>query len=190
MAVDLLPSVTDSVKRKNEEKDEIDEEVETKRIKLNGAVSPSVVEAPVEDMNTESACTDKNKSEAESPDTPVTIEEIRRLKEILRQEDAKLQLIKKIKATFISDPKKGKQAPKIEAKIKNENGMISANGKTLATTTVRIPKQGSDAGISGSTIKSIGSAFTNGSTGSGRSNSPMVPGDKGKFYHTTHRLIY
>jgi len=95
MAVDLLPSVTDSVKRKNEEKDEIDEEVETKRIKLNGAVSPSAVEAPVEDMNTEGPCPDKNKSEAESPDTPVTIEEIRRLKEILRQEDAKLQLIKK-----------------------------------------------------------------------------------------------
>jgi hypothetical protein len=62
--------------------------------------------------------------------------------------------------------------------------MISANGKTLATTTVRIPKQGSDAGISGSTIKSIGSAFTNGSTGSGRSNSPMVPGDKATVQST------
>merc|ERR1711962_1846831 len=56
----------------------------------------------------------------------ITIEEIRRLKEILRQEDAKLQLIKKIKAT-INPPTKTKSVPKIEAKVKNENG-INTNG--------------------------------------------------------------
>ena len=60
--------------------------------------------------------------------------------------------------------------------------MISTNGKTLATTTVRIPKS-SDTGISGSTIKSIGSAFTNGTT-AGRSNSPLVTSDKATVQST------
>ena len=97
MALDLLPSVTDSVKRKNEEKDEVENEVETKRIKLNGTtvsvdnqVAESDKSAEVETKMVTSEV--EAKPEAEKP---VTVEEIRRLKEILRQEDAKLQLIKK-----------------------------------------------------------------------------------------------
>ena len=97
MALDLLPSVTDSVKRKNEEKDEVENEVETKRIKLNGT-TVSVDNQVVESDKSAEVETKMETSEVEAKpeaEKPVTVEEIRRLKEILRQEDAKLQLIKK-----------------------------------------------------------------------------------------------
>jgi len=109
----------------------------------------------------------------ETDEPEITLDEIRRLKEILRQEDAKLQLIKKIKATMIiSDPKK----PKIEAKIKLETGIKSGiRGATGPVVTVRIPKPSNATSTDDKSLAAsrIASGLSSGNTG-GRSNSPMT----------------
>lgn len=136
------------------------EDMPEKKLKLEDLAKNDVPKTEEVKMETEEVKEEK-----------ITIEEIRRLKEILRQEDAKLQLIKKIKAT-INPPSKTKSVPKIEAKVKNENG-INTNGlKPVATVQIRKPEPNrlnQTDPLSGSTGIKLNSL---------RANSPMLQTDK------------